>query len=223
MGICATPVYFDFLRAVRLDAAGNPLPGDNSVYVSTGITFGVTVETEQGQQIQRRLGNGAFCLDIRGEDRITGVTLTTALCNLDFEQLELLTGGTLFTTPNNGDDVPVAFALPGIDADTPDGVGIEAWVRAMSGGGRVVHPISGKAAWFRFVIPKVTWVIDGELSFGGEDATDTTLRGVGAANPQWDTGPLGEHPSVGNSPMMIFLDDEDGIPTPECSYQALAS
>lgn len=224
MGVCAAPAFFDLMRVTRLASSGSPEPGDESIYVSDkGISFGVAVESEQGQQIQRRLGNGAFCLDFRDCDRVTGVTLTTALCNLDFEQLEIMTAGHLWTEEFEGNEIPIGYGLPALDEACPNGVGVEAWVRALAGSQQINHPISGLPAWFRFVVPKVTWTIDGELSFGGEDSTDTTLRGVGSSNTNWGTGVAADHPDIGARPMAIFLDDETNLPEAACEYQALAS
>jgi hypothetical protein len=219
MAQCFTPLQVCAVVATKLAANGAPDPGLQSVYVSDKfVTMNRAVEREEGQRIQLRSGCGVPIVDFRDCDRVTGVTLTAGLGVFDFQLLSLLTGSTLITET----DEAVGLALPALDAACPNGVGIEAWVRAVEGDAQALHPVSNEPAWFRFVWPKVTWSYDGDLGFQGDQASTTGLRGIVSSNPAWGTGPNADLPAFSGAEL-VYLDDEDAFPTVECDFQALAS
>jgi hypothetical protein len=219
MAQCATPLQICAVKVTRLASNGEPDPGDTSIYVSDKfVTFNRAVDREDGQRIELRSGCNVPIVNFRDCDRITGVTLTAGLGVFDFELLSLLTDSGLITET----DEAVGVTLPDLDADCPDGVGVEAWVKAVAGDTQLVHPVTGELAWFRFVWPKVTWAYDGDLSFAGDTASTTGLRGVVSSNPNWGEGPDGDLPAF-TSAELVYLDDETNFPTVECEFQALAS
>ena len=219
MAQCATPLQICAVKVTKLASNGAPDPGDSSVYVSDKfVTFNRQIQREDGQRIQLTSGCGVPIVDFRDCDRTTGVTLTAGLGVFDFQLLSLLTESTLIVET----DEAVGLALPPIDAACPNGVGIEAWVKAVAGGAQIVHPVTSELAWFRFVWPKVTWAYDGDLSFQADAANPTGLRGVVSENSQWGSGPDGDLPLF-DGPELVYLDDQTNFPTVECDFQALAS
>src|SRR5690606_313257 len=97
------------------------------------VTLNRQVQREDGQRIQLNSGCGKPIVDFRDCDRNTGVTLTAGLGVLDFELLALLTGSTLIVETEEA----LGLAMPALDSPCPTGVGIEAWVKAVSGGAQI--------------------------------------------------------------------------------------
>lgn len=81
------------MRATRLDQAGRPVYGPESVVVTRGqISTSYTANVEEGEAISQPNGNGETCLSVPGTPTFTGFAVESTFCKVDFALFELLTG-----------------------------------------------------------------------------------------------------------------------------------
>ena len=81
------------MRATRLDQAGRPVYGAESVVVTSGqITTAYTANVEEGESISQPNGNGDTCLNVASSPTFSGFSVEATFCNVDFALFEMLTG-----------------------------------------------------------------------------------------------------------------------------------
>jgi hypothetical protein len=81
------------LRATKLDACGNPVPGSRNQVVTKGvISVALTAQNDEGTTIQVTNANGDTCIRDVPAPRFLNWTLEISLCGVDPDLVELLTG-----------------------------------------------------------------------------------------------------------------------------------
>lgn len=138
------------LRVTRLTPSGAPASGAEASYVTSKfVSVSFTPEFEAGDEFTQKAANGTVCATIKAPDTLKRINLSIALCEPDFEFQELIAGGTLLEDTVDGDLITVGWKAPPIGVDaTPNGVAIEVWSQAVSGGKR-----AGINPYFHWIFP----------------------------------------------------------------------
>ena len=161
------------LRVSRLDAMGNPLVGDENVYVTKAfMRVSFTPEYEDGDEVTEKNAAGEVCVTYKSSDTLKRATMEIAVCDPDPELTELLTGGVLLkygavgyppadggtgAAPGWPTGVSYANATVGYaavrvgESPNPNGVGVEVWSRAIRNGA-----MDTELPYYRWVFPKAT-------------------------------------------------------------------
>lgn len=190
------------IRVTRLDADGNLLnnPGD-SYTTSAFIQVTFTPEYDAGDEITQKAASGVLCVTYQSPDTLKRVTMELAICEPDPELTSLISGGLLLRknlgtlgAPNNKS---VGWAAPAVGDDpSGNGVSIEAWSLAITGGKK-----SNTLPYFQWIFPYT------KLNQSGDRVIEngllaTTFSGYGLGNIAFGTGPDGrwEYPSATDRP-----------------------
>lgn len=199
------------LRVARLDDGGAPEEGETNLYVSDAlIDIGVSVEVSEGAEIEQKNGCGEICVAFKDVDHIKRVGLSANLCRLDFELLEMLTGGSIATS--GGDTI--GYLLPATD-DSPQPVSVEVWTKAWD---RDQPAVDGPdTVYFQWVYPSTTWVPGTRTLENG--ALIFPVTGKGIANAGFGLGPGGDLPVEIPGAEGIF--EVTGLPDAVLGYQEL--
>jgi hypothetical protein len=81
------------MRATLVDQAGRPVYGPESVVVTSGqISTTFTPNVEEGEAISQPNGNGDTCLNVPATPTLSGFSVESTFCKVDFALFELLTG-----------------------------------------------------------------------------------------------------------------------------------
>jgi hypothetical protein len=140
-------------------------------------------EMETGQEISNKNAAGNLCVVWRSPDLMKRLTLSLDVCVPDPELEVLLTGGELFTTGVDPDQVVNGFAYPSLMVDpTPNGVSIEAWTRYVVNGYQPPEQPYMWWVWPRAYLRKGNRTID-------VNAMESHYEGFAGENPSWGTGP----------------------------------
>lgn len=210
----AASIHCVAMRASQLSATGEPAVG-LSYYVSDSLTrIEFNPDVEAGPEISDRNAAGALVVTWKIMDVIKRLTMTVELVTPDPELEVLLSGGTTFTT--TGSPAPVVgMQYPPINVEAvPNGVGIEAWTRAVVAGHQPVDQ-----PWMRWIFPKV------KLRKGNRTADvnrmATVLEGFGDENAQFGDGPLHDIDFDTQRVAQWYRDTD--VPTPELGVQVIAA
>lgn len=180
-----------FARIAQLTAAGAPRAG-NFGYITDQqqkVTIGLTIES--GTKFTQKNGCGALSAAITEADKISGATISMDVAKWERQLLNLMCGGTLFSSGAN----PGGWQVPKIADATPNPVCIELWSKAIDGSAAAVTAISTpNAAYHVFVLPFVTCTFQPFTLANG--FTTFTINGVGAENTaETADGPWNDWPS----------------------------
>lgn len=213
---CFSPILACRLRVARLDDSGAPLAGANNLVVSDAlIRIGYSVVVEEGANLTQKNGCGVQCVKYQGDDKITGVNLTLELCSLDFELLEMLTGGTLVTEGG----FTRGLTLPPADQELANRVSVEAWSLAWDGDEQATE--GADTLTIRTIFPSTSWV-EGDRTYE-EGITRIPLTGRGRSNANFGDGPGNDLPwGVYVTPKGEYV-DSDPMPEATCGYQSLVA
>jgi hypothetical protein len=173
------------LRVTRLDATGAPDDvSDCGSYLTHGfIRFAFTPEYSEGDEIEVKNAAGEVCVLYKMPDTLKQITFALELCDPDPILTEMLVGGdVLFDTVDATKALGYAAAETGLET-VPNGVAIEVWATAISG---------GKAAatnpYWHYLFPWAQMKLDGERALeNGNLATVFAGRGIG--NEGFGEGP----------------------------------
>lgn len=116
------------MRATRLDGAGRPVYGPDSVVVTRGqISTTFTGNVEEGESISQPNGNGETCLNVTATPTFTGFTVESTFCKVDFALFEMLTGNPVVLN----DDGTIVGIDEGTDIDLSNvNFALELWTGA---------------------------------------------------------------------------------------------
>lgn len=225
---CFAQVRGSVIRATRLDACGNPDPGQSAVVVSKRVSS-VTIEevTDEGTNIRERNFADELCVVDDAFTQPIGYTADIALCGVDPDLVSLFTGQPVVT--NAAGDVVGFDATTNVDLDT-FGFSLEVWSRIAGGAcdpsgnrkwGYTLFPFlkGGRLGGFTFENAAVQFTISGAQTRDGNG------WGVGPYDVDRDSGGL---PSPLNTAIdanahyrniMVTLDP----PAASCGAFALAS
>jgi|SRR5262245_11013699 len=229
MSRCFASIKGLSMRATRVDGCGAVIPGANASVVSCGfISIGVSANIEDGEEFTQKLANGTLCVSEKDCSILKFLELEIALCEVDPELYELMTGNRI-VTDGGAPGESIGFTLSE-DLRCEGGVALEVWTRVAGTGG-----CEGGTAyqWLYWLFPNVVGgVISGDLTIENGPLT-FTLSAHTQSSAQWGTGPydIFQGPSAGTpgalpSPiepgehMLTMLTD---VAPPECAcgYQAV--
>lgn len=172
------------IRVTRLDGCGNPDPGQSAVVVSKRISS-VTIDevTEEGTSIRERNFGDEMCIVDDAFTDVLGYTADIALCGVDPELINLLTGQPVVT---NADGDIVGFdATSSVDLDS-FGFAIEVWTRLAGS----ACDSSGNRKWGYTVFPYLKGGRLGGFSFENA-AVQFTISGAQTREGNgWGAGPF---------------------------------
>jgi len=169
------------IRLTRLDASGNLVTGPSASYVTKKfVSLGYTPEYEDGEEFTTKAADGTVCASWKTASTLKRVTISIALCDPDPEFSEMIAGGSLLT--QGGKSIGWKMPLVGVDA-TPNGVAIEVWSQAISGG-----RATGTNPYWHFVFPYAQMQYTGERAIQN-DMMATSFEGWAVGNPGFGDGP----------------------------------
>lgn len=220
---CVGSIQTCLLRWANVTAAGAPQPGADDGYRTDAlIQVGVAVVKEEGTESIRKNGCGAICQSFKAPDKIKRVTLSTSLCELDSELIQLMVGGEIFVEAGN----TIGYQLPTVDDAAPNGGVFEVWTKAWDGDSQAVLNVADAAYW-HFVFPKAQFS-PGDFTTAEDGFLEFPLEGFGDPNPQVTAnGPYNDWPTgVANAGGVTssggwFLDDT--LPASNCGYVTVPS
>lgn len=193
------------LRVTPLTAAGAPDVGSNAVVTQSTLTIDYDLDIEEGEEITVKNAAGLICLSKQGEDSIKRADVDLTLCQLDFELLELMAGGTLHLDMTT----PVGYSVKKSDAALQNPVCVEGWSLAWDGTTQAVDGMQNPL-YLHWVFPLCRFVPGaGTLE---EGAFEIPLSGTSDENGLLTTnGPFDDWPSniVGeniDAAVNVFLD-----------------
>lgn len=207
-------------RAALLDASGRPVAGAANGYVQTGlITATIGIEQTDANDKTKTNGCGRTCQTFTSKPTFKSATLGQALCELDLQWAQLLTGGALVPHAESGDFF--GWEFPGTDDEPPD-VSFEFWTKAWDGSSQATPDSTGEeAAYWHWCFNKTSWTLDDMTA--EDDFLELALTGIGTENPNMPAhGPFDDWPddlaAYGGFTTAggIFLDAT--LPTGECSF-----
>lgn len=212
------------MRVASLTSVGRPDPGANKGYITDqAMKLDVSVVTTGGRDLERKNGCGKLIAAFKEPDKLKRLDLALDLSLLDAELLSLLAGFTLFTSAAQ----TVGAQFPSSSASAPNPVCLEVWCKAIDGDEPAVTTFTGAnvPAYFCFVFPKTTWVIDKftidasdfaviPVSGQAEDNTRITINGP------WDDWPSAISTAGGITACGGWFFD-DALPTPACGRTTL--
>jgi len=176
------------IRVTRLDAAGNLLTGPLDSYTTSAfMRVSFTPEYEEGDEITEKGANGVICVSYKAPDTLKRITMELAICEPDPELSALISGG-LLLRKNISDNANPAFksvgwAAPGVGDDPAgNGVAIEAWSHAVSGGKR-----ASVLPYFHWVFPYVKMRQSGDRVIENGMLANT-FEGYGLGNTGFGSG-----------------------------------
>ena len=176
------------IRVTRLDAAGNLLTGPQDSYTTSAfMRVSFTPEYEEGDEITEKGANGVICVSYKAPDTLKRITMELAICEPDPELSALLSGGLLLRKnvgtaldPNNQS---VGWAAPGVGDDPAgNGVAVEAWSHAVTGGKR-----NGVLPYFHWVFPYAKFRQSGDRVIEN-GLLANTFEGFGLGNVNFKSG-----------------------------------
>lgn len=176
------------IRVTRLDAAGNLLTGPLDSYTTSAfMRVSFTPEYEEGDEITEKGANGVICVSYKAPDTLKRITMELAICEPDPELSALISGGLLLRKDISNDGNPafksVGWAAPGVGDDPAgNGVAIEAWSHAVSGGKR-----ASVLPYFHWVFPYVKMRQSGDRVIENGMLANT-FEGYGLGNVGFGSG-----------------------------------
>lgn len=181
---CYAQVRGSVIRVTRLDACGNPQPGESAVVVSKRIST-VTIDevTEDGTNIRERNFGDELCIVDDAYTQVLGYTADIALCGVDPDLVGLLTGQPVVT--NAAGDVVGFDATSDVDLDS-FGFSLEIWSKIAG----TACDASGNRPWGYTVFPFLKGGRLGGFSFENA-AVQFTISGAQTRDGNgWGVGPF---------------------------------
>lgn len=182
---CLPQIHADVMRVARLAPDGAPLPGNDTLYISTALTE-LTFEPEiaDGEEIEERNAAGEICVAYQSDPSLKWVNVTIELCTPD-PYLEALFSQGEVIEPTGGNDDPVGFAYPALGTITSaGGLSIELWSKRILNGD--LDPDFPYAHW---ALPKIVQLRPESRTFGGE-SQKPSFTGRALENLNWGGGPV---------------------------------
>lgn len=192
------------MRVSQLDGTGKPASGLQQYVSNSLVRIDFNPDIEAGPEISDRNAGGALAVTWRIMDVIKRLTMTVELITPDPELEVILTGGSTFVS--GGGTAVEGMQYPPIMVESnPNGVGIEAWTRAVVNGAQPVD-----FPWMRWVFPLVKLRKSNRTLDINRLASP--FEGFGFENAQFGTGPAKDCTFATNRVAQWFRDPT--FPTP---------
>lgn len=177
-------------RITKLGADGSPLVGASNAYVTDALVkVELGLEYEDGEEITQKNGAGIICVSYQAPSSLKRGTIAGfQFCTPDPNVLQFLIGGTVLNDTATPTPNQIGYAAPAVGADpVPNGVSLEFWTRAITGGSfATVNP------YFHWLIPRAFIRPSGNFALSGEDPTVPEFEGFCTENANWGDGPVGD-------------------------------
>lgn len=157
------------MRATVLDAAGNPVYGEDSVVTTKGfITVAYTTVTQEGEAITVTNAAGEACVAEAATPTMDGFTVEATFCEVDYRLFEILTGQRVLV---DDDGVAVGIAeSTDVDLSTVN-FALELWLGSKNPGeyGYVLTPFlrGGIIGDVTIENAAITFTVTGLVTKGG--------------------------------------------------------
>jgi hypothetical protein len=164
------------LRVTRLNSDGSAVTGADSAYTMNRYVSATFTPVYDGSNtIQQQLANGNFAVTFQISDVFQRIEITAQIAGPDPEFNEICCGGTILT---DDDDVVVGWAPTATgEIDQPNGVAMEVWSMAISGGRRAVD-----RPYYHWMFPRL-FVHPSDDSTVENDVMAWKVTGWGNDNP----------------------------------------
>lgn len=227
MTTCFSLIRGRALRVTRLDGCGNPALGPDSVVVTKGfISVSLSANTEDGTAISVTNANGDICISDTPAPKFTGYGVEIALCGVDPNLVNLLTGQPLVM---DGAATPEAVGFrvnSGVDLDS-SGFALELWSGVPAA---ACEPGVGQSYGY-MLVPFLKGGVFGDFAVAN-DAVNFTITGAQSKDgSSWGVGPFDVVSDGGtDSPLLVPIDSKDHLhvqvttiapPTEACGATAL--
>jgi len=181
---CFSQVRGRVIRVTRLDACGNPVPGESAVVVSKRISsVSIDEVTEEGTSIRERNFGDELCVVDEAFTDVLGYTAEIALCGVDPALIGHLTGQPVVM--NAAGEIVGFDATTTVDLDS-FGFSLEVWSKIA---GQACDP-SGNRLWGYTVFPFLKGGRLGSFSFENA-AVQFTISGAQTRDGNgWGAGPF---------------------------------
>lgn len=187
------------LRGTRLDGAGRPIIGADSVVVTKGFVTAAFAEVmSEGESLTATNANGDTCVNEPGTNQKTGYTVNIEFCEVDFALLEMFTGQPLVL---NEDGVPVGIdEVVGLDLSDVN-IALELWTGADTKG---ATPSVGSQGQFGYLLtPFLTGGTIGDITIENAAVTFSVNNMTTRSGAAWGAGPYNVE-LVGGVPAPLY-------------------
>lgn len=178
------------LRLTKLDAAGNPLAGEENCYVTDSVVrINPGLAYSEPDAIELQNGRGQTCLYFQPPPTVLSGTIEEfRVCTPDPIILNYLIGAAMIITGSGPTEKHVGAQAPAVNVDpTPNGVAIEAWSHAVRN-----NSYDPDLPYYHWVLPRARLRMSEAMTLGAEDPTTPQMEGTSEENPSFGTGPLGD-------------------------------
>lgn len=172
------------MRATLLNAAAQPLVGENSVVTTKGfVTLTMTSNTEEGEAINVVNAGGETCVTEAATPTWTGVAVEAEFCDVDFALFEMLTGQEVVLDAN-GDAIGITESTD-VDLSAVK-FALEMWMGAST----TATPAAGSQGFYGYVLlPHLGGGVIGDVTLAN-GAITFTITGMQTKNgANWGAGP----------------------------------
>lgn len=177
-------------RITKLDANGAPLVGASNAYVTDALVkVELGLEYEDGEEITQKNGAGIICVSYQAPSSLKrGTVAGFQFCTPDPNVLSFIIGGTVLNDSATPTPNQIGYAAPEVGTDpVPNGVALEFWTRAITGGA-----FASANPYFHWLVPRAFLRPSGNWSLSGEDPTVPEFEGFSTQNANWGDGPVGD-------------------------------
>ncbi len=197
------------MRVTRLDGCGAPVPGPFSVVSSDGfISVGLTAQTEEGETISVTNAAGRVCISDVPAPKFTGYGLEIALCGVDPNLVNLLTGQPLVYDAGVGELAEaIGFRVnSGVDLDD-SGFALELWSGVPAA---VCEPGQGQSYGY-MLIPFVKGGVLGDYTVENGPVNFNITGANSKDGSSWGVGPFNVVPDASDDagPLLVAIDPKD--------------
>lgn len=178
------------LRLIKLDAAGNPLAGLQSCYVTDSlVTIKPGLAYSEPDAIELQNGRGQTCLYFQPPKTVLSGTIEEfKVCTPDPIILDFCIGATMIVTGSGPTEKHVGAQAPAVNVDpTPNGIAIEAWSHAVRN-----NTYDPELPYYHWVLPRARLSLSETLALGAEDPATPVMEGTSDENPAFGTGGFGD-------------------------------
>jgi len=172
------------IRATRLDRAGRPIYGDDSVAISKGvITIGMTTNVEEGEALSVPNFAGETCVSEPAVPSHAGFGVEIEFCEVDFGMFNLLTGQEVVLNAA-GDAIGITESTD-IDLSNVN-VALEMWLGASENSA----PTDGGDGYYGYIVlPFLQGGVISDVTIENSNITFTVTNMTTKNGSAWGAGP----------------------------------
>jgi hypothetical protein len=194
------------LRVTKLDAAGKAVTGSSSAYtMNRFVTATFTPVYDGANTIQQQQANGNFAVTYQTSDVFQRIECSVQIAGPDPEFNSIAVGGTLL---KDATQVVVGWSPTATGAiDQPNGVALEVWSYAISGGRQaVVNPFYQWMFPRLFLHPSDDRTIENDVmawNMAGWGNDNPSFAGTGVPGWIWPTDRPYQYARVATAPINV--------------------